>query len=160
MEPCEFPDIEQQLAPVIERHGGEPNRLLQILLEVQEAFHFIPPEAITCIAGYLGLPRVSVEGAAGFYSFLSLKPAGEYRILFSDNITDQMLGNPALMQAFCNKLWLESGKVSEDNLVSADRTSCTGMCDQGPAALVNGWPLTNLCSAAIGEQLDARKRYT
>lgn len=144
MESCEFPDIEQQLAPVIERHGCEPNRLLQILLDVQEAFHFIPPEAITCIAGCLGLPRVSVEGAAGFYSFLSLKTAGEYRILFSDNITDQMLGNPALMQDFCNKLWLEPGKVSEDNLVSADRTSCTGMCDQGPAALVNGWPLTNL----------------
>ena len=144
MEPCEFPDIEQQLAPVIERHGCEPNRLLQILLDVQEAFHFIPPEAITCIAGHFRLPRVSVEGAADFYSFLSLKPAGEYRILFSDNITDQMLGNPELMQDFCNKLWLEPGKVSEDNLVSAERTSCTGMCDQGPAALVNGWPLTNL----------------
>lgn len=144
MEPCKFPHIEQQLAPVIERHGCEPNRLLQILLDVQEAFHFIPPEAITYIAGCLGLPRVSVEGAAGFYSFLSLKPAGEYRILFSDNITDQMLGNPELMQDFCNKLWLEPGKVSEDNLVSAEHTSCTGMCDQGPAALVNGWPLTNL----------------
>ncbi|MBA2659367.1 MAG: NAD(P)H-dependent oxidoreductase subunit E [Nitrosospira sp.] len=144
MEPCEFPDIEQQLAPIFERHGRESSRLLQILLDVQEAFHFIPPEAVTCIAGHLGLPRVSVEGAAGFYSFLSLKPAGEYRILFSDNVTDQMLGNPELMQYFCNKLWLEPGKVSEDNLVSADRTSCTGMCDQGPAALVNGWPLTNL----------------
>lgn len=144
MEPCEFPHIEQQLAPIIERHGREPNRLLQILLDVQEAFHFIPSEAITCIAEDLGLPRVSVEGTASFYSFLSLKPAGEYRILFSDNITDQMLGNPELMHDFCNKLWLEPGKVSEDNRVSADRTSCTGMCDQGPAALVNGWPLTNL----------------
>ena len=49
-----------------------------------------------------------------------------------------------LIQNFCKKLWLEPGKVSEDNLLSVDSTSCTGMCDQGPAALVNGWPLTNL----------------
>lgn len=144
MEACEFPHIERQLAPVFERHGREANRLLQILHEVQEIFHFIPPAAITCVAGHLGVPRTRVEGVAGFYSFLSLKPAGEYRILFSNNITDQMQGNPELMRYFCDKLWLEPGKVSEDNLLSVDNTSCTGMCDQGPAALVNGWPLTNL----------------
>jgi len=82
MEPREFPHIEQQLAPVFERHGREANRLLQILREVQEIFHFIPPAAITCVATHLGVSRTRVEGVAGFYSFLSPKPAGEYRILF------------------------------------------------------------------------------
>ncbi|MEK7843019.1 MAG: NAD(P)H-dependent oxidoreductase subunit E [Pseudomonadota bacterium] len=144
MEPHEFPQIEQQLAPVFERHGREAHWLLQILREAQEIFHFIPSAAITCIAAHLGVPRTRVEGVAGFYSFLSLKPVGEYRVLFSDNVTDQMQGNPELMRYFCHKLWLEPGKVSEDNLLSVDSTSCTGMCDQGPAALVNGWPLTNL----------------
>jgi len=144
MEPCSFPHIESQLAPILVRHGYDATRLLQVLREVQDVLHFIPPEAVTCIASHFGMPRSGVEGVAGFYSFLSLKPAGEYRILFSDNITDHMLGKPELMQYFCNKLWVEPGKVSEDNLVSVDSTSCTGMCDQGPAALVNGWPLTNL----------------
>src|SRR5450830_977735 len=118
MEPREFPYIEQQLAPVFERHGREANRLLQILREVQEIFHFIPPEAITCVASYLGVPRTRVEGVAGFYFFLSLKPVGEYRLLFSDNVTDQMQGNPELMRYFCHQLWVEPGKVSEDNLLS------------------------------------------
>ncbi|WP_448505605.1 NAD(P)H-dependent oxidoreductase subunit E [Immundisolibacter sp.] len=144
MEPCEFPDIERRLAPVLEKHGRDASGLLQILRDVQDLLHFIPPEAVTCIAGRLGIPRTSVEGVAGFYAFLSLEPVGEYRVLFSDNITDNMLGNRELMQYFCNKLWVEPGKVSEDNLVSVDTTSCTGMCDQGPAALVNGWPLTSL----------------
>ena len=62
---------------------------------------------------------------------------GEYRVLWSDNITDRMLGNLDLMQAMCQKLWLEPGRVSEDGLVSVDTASCTGMCDQGPAVLVN-----------------------
>lgn len=149
MQPHEFPQIEQQLVPVFERYGREANKLLQILREVQEIFHFIPAAAITCIAAHLDVPRTRVEGVAGFYSFLSLKSAGEYRILFSDNITDQMQGNPELMRYFCHKLWLEPGKVSEDNLLSVDSTSCTGMCDQGPAALVNGWPLTNLDHARL-----------
>jgi [NiFe] hydrogenase diaphorase moiety large subunit len=149
MEPRHFPNIEQQLASLCEKHTDEPRRLLQILIEVQEIYRFIPPEAITSIAKRLSLPRVAVEGAAGFYSFLSLEPAGEYRVLFSDNVTDQMLGNQELMRQFCNKLWLEPGKVSEDQLVSTDFTSCIGMCDQGPAALVNGWPITNLSMERI-----------
>jgi [NiFe] hydrogenase diaphorase moiety large subunit len=144
MKPYEFSQIEQQLSPVFERHGCEAKQLLQILLDVQEIYYFIPDEVVTYIATRLGVSRVSVEGSASFYSFLSLKSVGEYRVLFSDNITDQMLGKNKLMQYFCKKMWLEPGKVSEDNLLSVDSTSCTGMCDQGPAALVNGWPLTNL----------------
>ena len=149
MPPENFSNIEQQVASLCEAHDCEPHRLLQILIQVQEIYRFIPPEAITSIARHLNLPRVSVEGAAGFYSFLSLEPTGNYRVLFSDNVTDQLLGNQELMRQFCNKLWLEPGKVSEDRLVSAAFTSCTGMCDQGPAALVNGWPLTNLTSERI-----------
>jgi [NiFe] hydrogenase diaphorase moiety large subunit len=48
------------------------------------------------------------------------------------------------MQLLCKKLWLEPGRVSEDGLVSVDATSCTGMCDQGPAALVNYRAITRM----------------
>jgi len=160
MQQFEFSDISRMLAPILERNGGDASRLLQVLLEVQDACHFIPAEAIDRIAAHFDVPRVNVEGVAGFYSFLSTRPVGEYRMLFSGNITDQMLGKEHLMQYLCNKLWVEPGKVSEDGLVSVDSTSCTGMCDQGPAALVNGWPLTNLDESRldlIGELIRARK---
>jgi len=55
---------------------------------------------------------------------------------------------------------VEPGKVSEDGLISVDSTSCTGMCDQGPAALVNGMPLTNLdenCLDLICELIRSKK---
>ncbi|PIQ11980.1 MAG: NADP oxidoreductase [Hydrogenophilales bacterium CG_4_9_14_3_um_filter_59_35] len=144
MQQFEFSDISRMLTPIFARHDVDASRLLQVLLEVQDACHFIPSEAIDQIAAHFDVPRVNVEGVAGFYSFLSTRPVGEYRILFSDNITDQMLGKDELMLYLCNKLWVEPGKVSEDGLVSVASTSCTGLCDQGPAALVNGWPLTNL----------------
>jgi len=79
------------------------------------------------------------RGVASFYSFLAIEPRGEYRLLFSDNITDRMAGSERLMNALCHRLWVEPGKVSEDGLVSVDRTSCTGLCDQGPALLATRW---------------------
>ena len=68
---------------------------------------------------------------------------------FSDNITDRHAGSLELCDQLCRELWVERGKVSEDGLVSVDLTSCIGLCDQGPAALINGRPLTRLDAARV-----------
>jgi (2Fe-2S) ferredoxin len=42
------------------------------------------------------------------------------------------------------------GEVSRDGLVSIGTTSCTGLCDQGPAMLVNDRAIARLTPARIG----------
>src|SRR3990167_3915401 len=139
------------LDSILDRYARDPNALLQVLREVQELRGYIHPSAISYISVKLGIPRAQTEGVAGFYSFLHLQPHGEYRALFSDNITDRMLGSQALMEQMCQQLWLQPGKVSEDGLVSINTTSCTGMCDQGPAMLVNGRAITRLTHQRVQE---------
>ncbi len=143
--------LDAVLEAVLSKRRRDPTQLLQILREVQEQVGYIPPPALTAIAVALKLPRARVEGVAGFYSFLHLQPVGKYRVLFSDNATDRLLGNLDLLGTMCQKLWVEQGKVSEDGLVSVDVTSCTGMCDQGPALLVNGRPITRLTHQRVNE---------
>jgi len=134
---------------IVARHHAEPSALVQILRETQHAQGFVSPAALTFLAGRLRLPRAAVEGVASFYSFLCLAPAGRYRIRFSDNITDRMHGSQALLTRLCTSLWVERGKMSEDGLVSVDTTSCTGMCDQGPALLVNERAIPRLDAARV-----------
>ena len=140
---------QKTLAEILERHSGDGTRLMQILRETQEALGWLAPETLTVIAKGVGLPRARVEGVAGFYSFFHTVPKGRYRILWSDNITDRMLGNGDLMRSLCRKLWLEPGRVSEDGLVSVDFTSCTGMCDQGPALLANYRAVTRMTEERV-----------
>ena len=139
------------LEQLVQRHGSNASQLLQILREIQEHFGHIPHQLVTELAQRLSIPRARIESVASFYSFLHLKPHGEYRVLFSDNITDRMLGSQPLMELMCQQLWLQPGKVSEDGLVSIGTTSCTGMCDQGPALLVNGRAITNLNHQRVQE---------
>ncbi|HQX08160.1 MAG TPA: NAD(P)H-dependent oxidoreductase subunit E, partial [Zoogloea sp.] len=136
---------------ILQQHGHQPTELLQILIDTQALEGWLSPPTLSHIARALNLPRARVEGVAGFYSFLHTRPAGRYRVLFSDNITDRMLGNAELMDALCRKLWIEPGKLSEDGLVSIDATSCTGLCDQGPAMLVNGRAIGQLNHRRINE---------
>ena len=137
------------LDPILARHHQQPESLVQMLREAQEHFGYIHPDALDYLSTKLNLPRSRVEGVASFYTFFHLQPCGKYRVLFSDNITDRMLGNQALMERMCRNLWVETGKMSEDGLVSVDYTSCTGMCDQGPALLVNGQAITRLSAERI-----------
>jgi len=139
----------EYLSPILARHQHNPHSLLQILREAQEHYGHIHGDAIDYLAEQLKLPRAQIEGVVGFYSFLYLEPRGEYRVLFSDNITDRMLGNLDLMESLCSQLWVEAGKVSEDGLLSIATTSCTGMCDQGPAMLVNNIAINRLTQERI-----------
>ncbi|MEW5903200.1 MAG: NAD(P)H-dependent oxidoreductase subunit E [Pseudomonadota bacterium] len=136
---------------MLARYGNKKENLLQILNEVVACAGYVPHDAISLIAARLGVTRAHVESVASFYSFLPLQPAGAYRVRFSDNITDRMLGSQELMAQMCSQLWLQPGKVSEDGLLSIATTSCTGMCDQGPAMLVNGLPITKLDAQRIRE---------
>jgi [NiFe] hydrogenase diaphorase moiety large subunit len=121
-----------------------PQALLQILIQVQHRYHHVPAEAATYLASALGIPLVRIQGLVSFYSFLSPVDQGEFVIHLSDNITDQMAGGRELAAYLCGKLGVKLGETRADGRVSVHFTSCTGMCDQGPAGLVNYLPVTRL----------------
>jgi [NiFe] hydrogenase diaphorase moiety large subunit len=151
----ELPDaarIETAIQDALHTWGSEPSRLLQVLRQAQEPLGFLPPAALERIATELRVPIARVRGVMAFYSFLYPEFPGTYRVLFSDNVTDRMRGSQDRLREMSQRLWVEPGKVSEDGLVSLDRTSCTGMCDQAPALLVNGRPVTRV-DATRAEQV-------
>ena len=117
------PELERILA----RHRRDPLQLLQILIEVQAREAWLAPATLSAIADALGVARARVESTASFYSFLHTRPAGEFRILFSDNITDRMLGNQALMAELCARLGVQPGVMRADGRVSVATASCTGL---------------------------------
>ncbi len=150
--------MKQFVASVLAEHGDQSTRLLAILRAVQARYQYIPAEAIALIAEGLNIPRTQVLGVIEFYSFFHLTPQGQYEILISDSITDHMLGKQAVIEYFAAQLKVEIGKVRADGVVSLANTSCTGLCDQGPAGLINGLPLTQLDTARIDQIVDLIER--
>ena len=148
------PSLDQVLPPILARHGNDPTRLVQILRDAQDQLEYLAPDTVTALARALNIPRTRVESCVEFYAFLHDQPRGRFRILFSDNITDRMLGNQALFEHMLKRFHLAPGQVSEDGLVSVGLTSCTGMCDQGPALLINNMPITRLTPRRVDEICD------
>jgi [NiFe] hydrogenase diaphorase moiety large subunit len=142
---------DEVVARVLERRRSERTYLLQILREIQEELGWISPAIRNAVAAGLKIAPTAVDQIVQFYSFLYDRPVGRYRILFSDNITDRMLGNVALIEHMLKRFKLQRGGVSADGAVSVDFTSCTGMCDHGPAVIVNNRAITRLTPRRVDE---------
>ncbi|CAN7713985.1 MULTISPECIES: NAD(P)H-dependent oxidoreductase subunit E [unclassified Caballeronia] len=127
----------EAIESLVSRHACDPHALVQILREAQALHTWLPRDMLRYVADTLGLTLAHVEGVATFYRFFHTEPVGEYRILFSDNITDRMQGNAALLADLCQRLAVEPGHMRADGRVSVDFCSCTGLCDQGPSLLIN-----------------------
>ena len=120
------------------RLGRAPDatRLLQYLIEIQQRYHFIPPSAIDCLQQTLKLTRANIESVIAFYAFLDAERAYRHRIFFSNNIIDRWAGSASLMAR------LKTALADED--VSIELTACTGLSDQAPALLIDGWAIGRL----------------
>ena len=134
---------------LIEKNRYQATDLLAILRAIQAQYYYIPKAAIEQIAATLNITRTQIIGVIEFYSFLHLSPRGQYDLLISDSITDHMLGKHDLSTYVEQVLQVKLGEVRSDGLISFDNTSCTGLCDQGPAGLINGLALPHLTPVKI-----------
>jgi [NiFe] hydrogenase diaphorase moiety large subunit len=156
------------LAPAISEICGavdhDPTRLLDIARAVQERFRCVSSDAMDLIASEVGVPRVEVEGLVSFFSFLSREPTGRIVIRLSNDIIDRMHGYERVLAAFGTALGVEPGQTTPDGAITLDTTSCIGMCDQAPAALVDDVVVTDLSTdkareivSELREHMDPRR---
>lgn len=142
-------DIERFTGELIAQSGDSPDRLLQHLYRIQSHYSHVPQAAVDLLAERLHIPASEIVSLIFFYAFLHRRPRGTFDIRFSDNITDRMLGNQPLFRGLCKKLGVKPGEPRADGRVTVDLTSCTGLCDQGPALLVNGIAISRLTEKRI-----------
>lgn len=145
--PPPLPDLDALLAP----WPAGPGSLLQVLRDVQARLHHVPEWVIDALAHRWGLGHAAIRSVVSFYHFLSASPRGRYTVYLSDSPTDRMQGSEALLAHLCEQLGVQPEQTRADGLVSVHRTACTGLCDQGPAGLVNERPLVRLTPRRIDE---------
>jgi [NiFe] hydrogenase diaphorase moiety large subunit len=89
------------------------------------------------IADLLDIHPVEVHSVVSFYSFLDEKPQGQYVIRLCRTITCDMAGKEHVARQLQNDLGISLGQTTPDGKFSLHWANCLGMCDQGPALLVN-----------------------
>ncbi|MCL2026078.1 MAG: NAD(P)H-dependent oxidoreductase subunit E [Leptospirales bacterium] len=134
-----------------ERHSNDREKLLDVIRDVQADLGCVSDEAIAGIAEQLKISALDVEGVVTYYHFFSKTPVGKYAVYLNDSVTANMKEREKVAAAFEEKTGIKFGMVSPDGLIGLHNTSCIGMGDQEPAALINGAVFTHLTSEKVAD---------
>ncbi|MDV7188231.1 NAD(P)H-dependent oxidoreductase subunit E [Lutibacter sp. TH_r2] len=129
----------------------ERAKLMTRLWEFQNKFGYISNEAITEIAQRLRVSKIEIESVVSFYHFFHMQPTGKYIVYLNNSIVSEFKGFSEVKNAFEKETGCSFGKYSENSLFSLFETSCIGLSDQEPAALINFYPITKLTPKKVSK---------
>jgi NADH:ubiquinone oxidoreductase subunit E len=120
-----------------EKLGPGRSSLIPILADVKSRFHEIDGDSMQTIADVLDIHPVEVYSVASFYAFLHGAPEGQFVIRLCGTLSCDFAGKAAIADALKQELGIDFDQTTDDGLFTLEWASCVGMCDQGPALLVN-----------------------
>ncbi|MDY6908147.1 MAG: NADH-quinone oxidoreductase subunit NuoE [Chloroflexota bacterium] len=139
---------------IVERYTGEEGVLIQVLLDVQREYNWLPKEAIARISERMGIPITQVYRVASFYKAMSLTPVGRHVVSVCLGTACHVRGAPKVLDKVEEVLGLGPGETSEDMKFTLDTVNCLGCCALGPVMVVDGEYYGKLPVSKVSEILD------
>ena len=141
--------LRAQIGDVVQRLGPGRSSLIPILQDVKRRYHAVDDDAMQVIADMLDIHPVEVYSVASFYAFLHGAPEGAYVARLCRTLSCEFAGKEAVADALRQELGIDFDETTGDGLFTLEWASCIGMCDQGPALLVNDEVHTRVTPDAV-----------
>ena len=129
---------EDELGALTAKAAGNRRALIQVLQDIQDRYHWLPPEALEHVARALGVPLVQVYGVATFYKIFSLSPRGRHTCTVCLGTACHVRGGRAVLEGFERRLGIAAGQTTPDGAYALERVNCLGACALAPLAVVDG----------------------
>lgn len=146
--------VQEELERIADEYGRERTALIPMLQEVQRRYSQISPHAMQVIADLVGIHPVEVHSVVSFYSFLGEEKKGKFTIRLCRTISCDLEGKDQIARQLEADLGISFGETTDDGMFSLEWANCMGMCDQGPALLVNERIYTRVRPGMIHEIIE------
>lgn len=129
--------LQGDIRELVAQHGRTRDALLPVLQDIQRCHASVPDFAMQVVADELGLHPAEVYGVVSFYSFLNHEPSGRFVVRLCRTISCDLACKSRVARQLENELGIRFGETTQDGRFSLEWANCLGLCDQGPALLVN-----------------------
>jgi NADH-quinone oxidoreductase subunit E len=144
---------DERVDEIIDKYEGKEGFLIQLLLDIQREFNWIPGEAIERISARLQIPLSHIYRVVSFYKVLSLKPVGRHVIQVCLGTACHVRGGPRILEEVENVLGIEAGTTTDDMKFTVNRVNCIGCCALGPVMIIDSDYHGKLSPAAVKDIL-------
>jgi NADH-quinone oxidoreductase subunit E len=130
-------DTLAQARQVITLYPEPRSALIPLCHLAQAQDGWLTPEAMTDIAGLVGVTPTEVLGTASFYDMLHIEPVGSHVVSLCTNIACLLNGAIELLEHAESSLGVNAGGTTEDGTVTLEEAECLADCDRPPCVQVN-----------------------
>lgn len=128
---------DEKLIEIIEKHSGEEGALLNLLLEVQEKYNYLPKDALTEISSTMDIPLSRLYAVATFFKNFSLTPRGRHTVHVCMGTACQVWGGQRLVDKIGEELKIKPGGTTDDLEFTLETINCPGCCGLAPVVVLD-----------------------
>lgn len=130
--------IQEDTRKMMVKWKSKRGSLIMALHEVQNAFGYVPWDAMEIVAAELQIPMAQIYSVLTFYNHFKLKAPGKVVISICDGTACHIKGGPAVIEAFKKNLGVQEGETTADGLFYIQIVRCLGCCGLAPVVVING----------------------
>lgn len=137
--PEDIASINSVVEEVVRETGGQKEKVILILQEVQKRLNYLPSEALKHICRISEITPGQISGVSTFYSQFRHIPVGRHIIKICAGTACHVKGAQLISEAFKRVLKItEARNLSEDELFSIEEVACLGCCTLAPVVQIDG----------------------
>ncbi len=128
----------ERIDQIIDKYQGEASSLIQVLLEIQNEFHWLPGETLERISKKLQVPLSRIQHIATFYKAFSLVPKGRHEVHICMGTACHVRGAKRILETVQDMTGIKPGETDLDLKYSLETVNCLGCCALGPVMEIDG----------------------
>jgi NADH:ubiquinone oxidoreductase subunit E len=126
------------VADIVGDRTSQPQQLVEVLQDIQQAHGHISEDAMRAVSGGLGVSLLEVYRVANFYKAFSLRPRGKHTLTVCSGTACHVRGANLMVEQVRAQLGLLPGQTTDDGLFTLETVNCLGACALGPILVVDG----------------------
>lgn len=123
---------------IIHKHQGKARSLVQVLLEIQDEYHWLPQDVLDRVSEKLGVPLSRIRQIVTFHKTFSLIPKGRNEVHVCTGSACHVRGSTRLLDTVQDLIGIRPGETDPDAKFSLETSNCLGSCNLGPEIIVDG----------------------
>jgi NADH-quinone oxidoreductase subunit E len=122
---------------IMGKYNFQKNALIQMLLDIQEKFRWLPRHILSWMSGRLDIPLREIYIIANFYEAFSLEPRGRHAFQVCTGTACHVRGASELLTRVSASLGIQAGQTDSNRNYSLETVHCLGCCALAPVVQID-----------------------
>lgn len=123
---------------IVRQYQQSEGNVISLLQDTQEAFGYIPREAIDYFSQTLGIASSRFFGVVTFYAQFRMRPTGRHKITVCCGTACHVRGSDRILNSLQIELNLEpEADTTIDGELTLEQVNCVGACSIAPVLILD-----------------------